>query len=511
MLSVKEFQMAMDKMEEYRINLLEMECAERQLTCDKTSCVRCVLSEDKKRRQLRKPKVNSCDVCGNPVCRKHRDAPSKESGQHFVMCLDCKDDLEFESLDIHNDNLHDKLVRLLTSYDRMVLQLSFCVSAICTDVATKLSSLETKHSKVRIGTSAASFVSGGLAVAGTLSLLTPAGIPLIGKCALRLLKYCGVSIHPAHMIIWSRSVAAIATSSASTAVNVGNSAITQSSAKEASQVADRIIGWHRLCLGILAALARLREVLIKEPLLRKDYLKMVCKAGKPGWNKSVNGASRATSLGLRATSVVASTPATTYSSLLQTSLAVTPVVGAALSLGIMACDAHNIQATIRNLQKPSDMALALMQIQKTFTVLIPTSVEDEALLLLQVVRELSWLQKSVNQLDETKLVSDSSGHSASPRTSLHDGIYLDSILDATTSGMDALSLDGLHSSHANDSGFTSGLSIPESQKVPTAGPTRPVFSSNGDISSSSSESSFVTPNGSFDDEEKKDTIEDMRV
>jgi hypothetical protein len=180
-LTVKEYQKAMDKLEEYRRNLLEMECQEKQVPCDHTLCAICLLTNPRRRRQLRKPKVQVCDVCGNPVCLKHKDTLSKDNGQHFVMCFACKKDFDFDSIDIHSSNLHDMVVRWITSYDRMVIQLSFCINEICSDVADKLSSLQANGSKVKIGASAASFVSGGLAVAGTLTLLTPAGVPLLGK------------------------------------------------------------------------------------------------------------------------------------------------------------------------------------------------------------------------------------------------------------------------------------------------------------------------------------------
>jgi hypothetical protein len=182
MLTVNEYRDAMEKLEEYRQSLLEMNCMERQVPFESTYCVKCLLANEKKRR-LRKPKVQPCDVCGNPVCPKHKDTPSKKDGNKlFVMCLDCKQDLDFGTLDIHNDNLQDKLIRLMTSFDRMVIQLSFCINELCGDVAAKLSSLQVNGSKVKIGTLSASFVSGGLAVAGTLTLLTPAGIPLISTC-----------------------------------------------------------------------------------------------------------------------------------------------------------------------------------------------------------------------------------------------------------------------------------------------------------------------------------------
>ena len=181
-LSAKEYQKAMEKLEEYRRNIIEMDCHEKNVPCDQSSCAICLLTEPRKRRQLlRKPKVQICDVCGNPVCLKHKDTLSKDNGQHFVMCFACKKDLNFDCIDIHSSSLHDQVVRWITSYDRMVIQLSFCINEICSDVADRLSTLAKSGSKVKIGASAASFVSGGLAVAGTLTLLTPAGVPLLGE------------------------------------------------------------------------------------------------------------------------------------------------------------------------------------------------------------------------------------------------------------------------------------------------------------------------------------------
>ena len=281
---------------------------------------------------------------------------------------------------------------------------------------------------------------------------------------------------------------------------MGNTAFQYTSAKEANQLADRIIGWNGLCLGILGALARLREVLIKEPLFRKDRSKTQSQK-KNGKLISLNSASRATSMALRGTSVVAYTPASAYSSLLRTTITVTPVFGAALSLGIMACDAQNVYATIRKLQKPSDMALALVQIQKSFSTCIPTSVEADVLLILQVIRELEWLERQAAMLTKSSSMSVASGDSMSPNTSIHRNppMYLETN-NVPRSCMDITSPLMTPSTSASDLlAVDHGSSLLESADL---------ASSSSSIQSMTNSTPVVARDGSFS-EERKETSADL--
>mmetsp|Transcript_25729 Transcript_25729/g.27659 ORF Transcript_25729/g.27659 Transcript_25729/m.27659 type:complete len:444 (+) Transcript_25729:22-1353(+) len=225
----------------------------------------------KKKNQTR---TKYCDVCGNPVCSKHI-IPS-EDGQQFRMCADCQ--FEFTQmfdttsahkclcqvtttstsssstssnssssttptklLDLdHLPHLTHTLERLVHYYTRMMVQLTFCVPNI-RELADRLTSKERSNSKIALGTGTISFVGAALGVAGAAALLTPAGPALL--------------------------LAAVATSASSAALqgtHLGYNAVFDLNQKEVHQLADRILGWHGLCLGILDALEHLRQTLLQQ-------------------------------------------------------------------------------------------------------------------------------------------------------------------------------------------------------------------------------------------------------
>jgi hypothetical protein len=110
------------------------------------------------------------------------------------------------------------------------------------ELADRLTSKQRSDSKIRLGTGGLSFVGAALGVAGAAAMITPAGPALL--------------------------IAAVATSATSAAIqgtHMGYNA-TNLNQKEAHQVADRILGWHGLCLGILEALEQVRQVLLQELL-----------------------------------------------------------------------------------------------------------------------------------------------------------------------------------------------------------------------------------------------------
>jgi len=209
----------------------------------------------KKRKTTR---TKYCDVCGNPVCTKHI-APTS-SGNQFRMCADCKFDFEqmFETtssgkmtqngvnsnlLDLeHIPQLTQTLDRMLTYYTRMALNLTFCAPNL-KELAERLTSKHRINTSISLGTGGISFVGAALGVAGTAALLTPAGPALL--------------------------LAAVATSASSAAIQggqAGYNALFNMPLKEANQLADRIVGWHGLCVGILDALEQLRQTLLQQIL-----------------------------------------------------------------------------------------------------------------------------------------------------------------------------------------------------------------------------------------------------
>ena len=213
-------------------------------------------------------KTKFCDVCGNPVCSKH--IIPTPGGQQFRMCVDCQFDLTQMFTDTNNSTrkinintnnnssrksrlnrnlleldhlpqLTQTLDRLLYYYTRMVVHLTFAVPNL-RELADRLTSKQRSDSKIRLGTGGLSFVGAAWGGAGAAAMITPAGPALL--------------------------IAAVATSATSAAIqgtHMGYNA-TNLNQKEAHQVADRILGWHGLCLGILEALEQVRQVLLQELL-----------------------------------------------------------------------------------------------------------------------------------------------------------------------------------------------------------------------------------------------------
>ena len=124
----------------------------------------------------------------------------------------------------------------------MALNLTFCTPNL-KELAERLTAKHRTNAKISLGTGGISFVGAALGVAGTAALLTPAGPALL--------------------------LAAVATSASSAAIQggqAGYNALFNMSLKEANQLADRIVGWHGLCIGILDALEQLRQTLLQQVL-----------------------------------------------------------------------------------------------------------------------------------------------------------------------------------------------------------------------------------------------------
>jgi hypothetical protein len=130
----------------------------------------------------------------------------------------------------HTHQLHNTNTQQTT-------QLSFCVPNL-RELATHLTEREQRHTRIALGTNAVGFVGAALGVAGAATLLTPAGPAIL--------------------------LAAIATQATSGVLQGGHALARNISSKEANRLADRCLGWHGLCLGILQALETLRRDLIRQ-------------------------------------------------------------------------------------------------------------------------------------------------------------------------------------------------------------------------------------------------------
>eukprot|EP00536_Pseudo-nitzschia_multiseries_P009254 jgi/Psemu1/288335/fgenesh1_pg.253_\ len=352
-----------------------------------------------------------CDVCGNPVCSRHIIPAA--GGQQFRMCVDCQFDFTqmFETtssdkmtqnginsnlLDLdHIPQLTQTLDRLLTYYTRMSLHLTFCAPNL-PELAERLTHKERTNSKIALGTGGISFVGAALGVAGAAALLTPAGPALL--------------------------LAAVATSASSAAIQggqAGYNALFNMSLIEANQLADRILGWHGLCLGILDALEQLRQTLLQQKRMRqreKDALllqqvlhsrnqskKSTSEQSLEVINTLAMGTYHTTRNGLTGVGLTASMGAS-YSQMINASIQTVPVVGGAFSLGCMAMDASNIATILQKLQKPAAKAVALHQVEDSFPIHIPATIKYEVEALLGAINELKERQEEAQRNQQQDLI-----------------------------------------------------------------------------------------------------------
>jgi hypothetical protein len=376
-------------------------------------------SEDLKGNRSATPKHKPCDVCGNPVCASHTIG-NQSSGNNFIMCVDCQFDLNRVVntqtqgnssstkglLDPNHPQLPQTLDRLLQYYIRMVLQLNFYIpNRVIKECGRLLTNSERKNAKVALGTGSLSFVGAALGVAGAAAILTPAGPAIL--------------------------LAAVATSASSAAIQGTHAGLNQFRIKHGVMahvhaVADKIVGWHGLCLGILNALDELRSNLVQEHvvtirLLKQEMADQKWKQfqqqrrnlrqqrqknnmhGNNLWSDLAMGSFHTTRHGLTGVGLTAQMGAS-YSQVISASIQTVPVVGAAFSVGCMAMDASNIASALNKLSKPSDKAVALSQVEDSFLVHIPSTISPEVEALLSAVQDLRELQAETERTQQQDLI-----------------------------------------------------------------------------------------------------------
>ena len=349
---------------------------------------------------------------------------NQKSGNQFIMCVDCQFDLNHVVnatqstasnrpsspsstrglLDPNHPQLPQTLDRLLQYYIRMVLQLSFYIpNRVVKECGLLLTKSERKNAKVALGTGGLSFVGAALGVAGAAAILTPAAPALL--------------------------LAAVATSASSAAIQGTHAGIHQFRIKHGNMahvhaLADKIVGWHGLCLGILNALDELRNNLVQEhaatiKLLKQEMADQKWKQFQQQrrnlrqqrqnshqsnvWSDLAMGSFHTTRHGLTGVGLTAQMGAS-YSQVISAGMQTVPVVGAAFSVGCMAMDASNIANSLNKLSKPADKAVALSQVEDSFSVHIPSTINPEVEALLSAVQDLRELQAETERSQQQDLI-----------------------------------------------------------------------------------------------------------
>ena len=93
-----------------------------------------------------------------------------------------------------------------------------------------------------------------------------------------------------------------------------------------------------------------------------------------------------------------------YSQMLNASIQTVPVVGGAFSLGCMAMDMTHIASTINKLQKPSEKAVALHNIESSFFSQIPVTIQHEVAALLGAINILKERQQEAQRSEQQDLI-----------------------------------------------------------------------------------------------------------
>lgn len=467
-LSTEQYEQAMDHLEQIRKLQVTLQCRDWGIPMDlhkphqpppntnsntRTSphpeaCVACIFQKpelyaNQRRRNRRTPFWSSsaggtnatkytytiatqrCDVCGNPVCSQHKiNANAGGDNEFFVMCVDCSHDLSQaeHNFHTHHPQLLQNLQRLVQHYTRMTLQLCFCVPNLH-ELAHQLTHKQKRNGAISLGNSALGFVGAALGVAGAAAMLTPAG--------------------PAILLA---AVATSATSGTFQGMHTGYNMFL--SDKTVQQLADRCLGWHGLCLGILDAVESLRLDVIsheRDFMLQQQQISNTQTASqrssillshrritalRPGQQSAyVSDLANFIALGSYTTTRnamtgvgVTSAMGASYSQAINTSLQAVPVVGAAFSVGCMAMDANNMAASFKQLNTPAKKAVALSEVGRSVPTHLLATISPEILAIQRAVDELQLkiasarreeeraaIQKELDGLDGADLAADYEG------------------------------------------------------------------------------------------------------
>ncbi len=93
-----------------------------------------------------------------------------------------------------------------------------------------------------------------------------------------------------------------------------------------------------------------------------------------------------------------------YSQAISASIQTVPVVGAAFSVGCMAMDASNIATTLQKLQKPTAKAVALHDLEVSFSTNVPATIQLEVEALLRAITDLRDRHAEAQRNQEDDLI-----------------------------------------------------------------------------------------------------------
>lgn len=253
-------------LEQMRAANLEVEFGHK---IDARRCVQCqrgkpFLSKRKHKISLRRHNHNKpCLLCGSPTCSSHGDPIFKRKNK-IMICGECAPlfQLDFimdcvalkEGSPEARERLQRKNIKhMVDVYDRVLLLLRFSGQYI-DDIATKLESRSRKEDKIGIGSNTTGILSGIAGVAAAVTIVTPAGPPLL----------------IASLLFGASAQASV---SGAKAVNYYSSP---------SKLAIKIISYYNLLKSVLMVTKVLKEALLKGAIDLEDYVENMVK-GVEDW------------------------------------------------------------------------------------------------------------------------------------------------------------------------------------------------------------------------------------
>jgi hypothetical protein len=354
------------------------------------------LVKEQRKRSL-ESKATRCLICATPCCAAHSSKTFRQ--ESLTVCIDCEEVFQLDFVVdclTDRDKLPEHVERMVDLYDRAVLLLKYS-SQYIPDLATQLEGTQTRQNKVGLGSSSAGVISGVLGIAAAVTIITPAGPPLL--------------------------IASLLFGGSATAVSTGTEARNYYS--EPNKLASRIQALHGMIQAILRVTGTLRDAMLRDHIRTDDYenkdgmattdvassvaardMANTALARHKGKVMAAATAGRFSAAGMEtAASVGGSTSrflSRTGSNLLKT-VRVARFAGGAMSAAVLVFEAKSLNSTIQDIRagNPCEKAESLRKVQAELDTLPTTEhVDEECQNYIQAMkhRERFLAEESVIQL-----------------------------------------------------------------------------------------------------------------
>lgn len=199
----------------------------------------------------------TCLLCGTPTCSKYASKIFADN-YNIRICVLCAPlftlDFVVDSATVSEDEnpedaskrQREKINHMVDTYDRVILLLKYSAQYI-EEISITLEATSKRNDKIGLGTNTSGIMSGIAGVAGALTILTPAGPPLL--------------------------IASLLFGGSAQASHAGTRAVNYFSS--ANKLAARIIAYYQLARSVLGVTCVLRDALLKDRIDLSQYLENV--------------------------------------------------------------------------------------------------------------------------------------------------------------------------------------------------------------------------------------------